>query len=106
MGVLCLIIDQKTHWNVLQTIKMSTRGWVTVNVFWLVNKAPKDDYLGPHIGRDQLELCPLASGILSKHERDVIPASVHVSYTHVILQCLHICHSHENDSKTLLLNKQ
>ena len=83
MGVLCLIIDQKTDWNVLQTIKMSTRGWVTVNVFWLVNKAPKDDYLGPHIGRDQLELCPLASGILSKHERDVIPASVHVSYTHI-----------------------
>ena len=60
---------------------MSTRGWVTVNVFWLVNKEPKDDYLGPHIGRDQLELCPLASGILSKHERDVLPASVHVSYT-------------------------
>ena len=57
---------------------MSTRGWVTVNVFWLIHKDP-EAHLLPYYSKDKLQLSPVTSGISSRQERDVVPASVHVS---------------------------
>ena len=68
---------------------MSTRGWVTVNVFWLINKEINEEQQTiPFTGTQNLKLSPFASAILGKQERDSAPASVHVSSTSV---CIMIC---------------
>lgn len=57
----------------------STRGWVTVNVFWLVHKGPEEVKLVPPDISHQLELCPHASSLHKKSQTDKVPPPVHVS---------------------------
>ena len=57
----------------------STRGWVTVNVFWLVHKGPEVVKLVPPDISHQLELCPHASSLHKKSQTDKVPPPVHVS---------------------------
>ena len=58
---------------------MSTRGWVTVNVFWLVNKGLEEVRLVPPDVTQKLELCPHASSLHKKQQTDKVPPPVHVS---------------------------
>ena len=68
---------------------MSTRGWVTVNVFWLINKEINEEQQKiPFTGTQNLKLSPFASAILAKQERDSAPASVHVSFTSICIMIL------------------
>ena len=62
----------------------STRGWVTVNVFWLVHKGPEEVKLVPPDISHQLELCPHASSLHKKSQTDKVPPPVHVSLVMVI----------------------
>ena len=58
----------------------STRGWVTVNVFWLTFKGPEEVRLVPPSDLShQLELCPHASSLHKKSQTDKVPPPVHVS---------------------------
>ena len=65
---------------------MSTRGWVTVNIFWLINKEINEEQQSiPFTGTQNLKLSPFASAILAKQVPDSAPASVHVSSICIII---------------------
>ena len=66
----------------------STRGWVTVNVFWLVHKGPEEVKLVPPDISHQLELCPHASSLHKKSQTDKVPPPVHVSLVGLVHKCL------------------
>ena len=57
---------------------MSTRGWVTVNVFWVVHRGLDEVRLIPPETDQLLQLCPHASS-LHKQIADNIPPPTHVS---------------------------
>ena len=58
---------------------MSTRGWVTVNVFWLVTKGHEDIKLVSPESVQGLQLCPHASSLQKRISVDKVPQPVHVS---------------------------
>ena len=57
---------------------MSTRGWVTVNVYWLVNRGPEEVKLVPPSKAPQLQLCPHAFAC-RRQNVERVPDPVHVS---------------------------
>ena len=57
----------------------STRGWVTVNVFWLIQKGLEEVRLVPPDTKQTIELCPTASSLHKKLQTDKVPPPVHVS---------------------------
>ena len=67
----------------------STRGWVTVNVFWLTFKGPEEVRLVPPSDLShQLELCPHASSLHKKSQTDKVPPPVHVSLVGLVPKSL------------------
>ena len=58
---------------------MSTRGWVTVNVFWVVTRGQDEFRLVPPEFSEKFQLCPHASSF-HKTEADKVPPPIHVSY--------------------------
>lgn len=72
---------------------MSTRGWVTVNVFWLVTKGQEDIKLVSPESVQGLQLCPHASSLQKRTSVDKVPQPVHVSYKKAYLTKMGVaCH--------------
>ena len=65
--------------NSKDTMSSSTRGWVTVNVFWLIQKGLEEVRLVPPDTKQTIELCPTASSLHKKLQTDKVPPPVHVS---------------------------
>ena len=62
----------------IDSTEMSTRGWVTVNVYWLINRGPEEIKLVPPQTVQKLELQPHASSLRKRVSVDKVPLPVHV----------------------------
>ena len=67
---------------------MSTRGWVTVNIYWVITRG-QDEFriVPPEQSSEKFQLCPHASSF-HKTEADKIPNPIHVSL--ILSHCLKI----------------
>jgi hypothetical protein len=60
---------------------MATRGWVAVNVFWLVNQQGQEEdfkLVSPFLQPPDLQLCPHSTAIPAKNA-EKSPDPIHVS---------------------------
>ena len=60
---------------------MSTRGWVTVNIYWVVSRG-QDEYRILPDNSEKFQLCPHASSF-HKTDADKVPQPIHVSKTKI-----------------------
>ena len=69
---------------------MSTRGWVTVNICWVITRG-QDEFriVPPEQSSEKFQLCPHASSF-HKTEADKIPNPIHVSLMTHFTHCLKI----------------